>query len=210
MATATAEVAKKGRTKKGEGPYTLSFVDGENKDSARIPANVASLKVADKAGKSKTYALSGLSPAIIHQLAADGMKRRLDASMRNNIGGDKTAIVLADEAYANIKAGKLYSKGEGKGGAGRTFDFDLWVMAIERTAKLKNANDPKKHKAATKAQLEALRTKLTAATPKDRAEMTAKWKKDPTFVLAKKQVDAERAGKQEIKDTDTDALADLF
>lgn len=213
MATTNGtEPAKKGRAKKGEGPYTISFVDTDNKDTARIPASVHAVKIADKSGKSKAYAVSSLEPKVLHQLAALGLGRKLDAFMRNSIGGDKTAIVLADEMYANVKSGKLYLKGEGKGGAGRSFDFDLWVSAIQRTAELHNKADPKKQKPATKAQLDSVRVKLESADSAGRKALIDRWKKDPVFVLAKKQVDAERATKNagETKAGDVNALADLF
>lgn len=213
MAEAAKVEAKKGRAKKGEGPYSVLFVDADNKDVPRIPANVTAMKLVEKGGKSKSYSLAGLSPAILHQLAVDGLRRRIDAFVRNSIGGDKTAIVLADEMFGNIKSGKLYLKGEGKGGAGRSFDFDLWVSAIERTAQLKaKADKSKKKQPATEKQLAALRAKLESATPADRSTMIKNWKNDPIFALAKKQIDAERASKnvKEAKDSDVDALADLF
>lgn len=195
MNVAATDTAKKTRTKKGEGPYTLSFVDGDNKDSPRIPAVVSALKVEDKESKkSKSYSIQGLSPVVLQQLAADGLKRRLDAFIRNSIGGEKTAIVLADEMYGNIKSGKLYLKGEGGGkGAGRTFNFDLYINAMERNAKLRNESDPKKFKLATKQQLASLRVKLEAATPAERKALIKGWSGDPIFMLAKKQVEAEQA-----------------
>lgn len=205
-----AEAAKPTRAKKGEGPYTLAFVDSANKDTPRIPAEVHSIKVLDKASnKAKTYAVAGLAPATLHQLAADGLKRRLDAFIRNSIGGEKTALVLADEMYADIKSGKLYKKAEGKAGAGRTFNFDLWVAAIERTAVLRNKKD-KKTAIATEKQLASVRTKLESATSADRKVLTGNWMKDPIFALAKKQVDAEMTAKTVKSDGETNALADLF
>ena len=127
-----AETAKKGRAKKGEGPYIVSFIDKDNKETPRVVASVSQIKVLEKGGASETFSLATLSPEIVQQLAADGLKRRLDAHMRNHIGPDKTAIALAHEAYKAITEGKLYARGgDGSGskkGAGRTFDADLWIV----------------------------------------------------------------------------------
>jgi hypothetical protein len=193
-----AEEAKaKGRKKKGEGPVTFMFLDTENKEHARVPSNVDGVKVTAKDGKSQTFKVGTLAPAILQQMAADALKRKFDMAIRSGYSAEKNNVIsLATESFENIKSGKLFvraASGTGGKGAGRTFDAGYWVGVTERYAKLLSDRDPKKNKPASKAQLEALKTKLEASTTQQRDDWKKKNLKNAAFALAKKQIDAEKA-----------------
>lgn len=210
MATATAsDTAKRGRAKKGEGPYSIAFVDMENKEHPRVPANVHSIKIALKDGKSQTFALE-FQPGIIKQLAAEGLKRRLDASVRNGIGGEKSALVIAGEVHKAIEDGKLGApkREGGKGGPGRTFDYDMYVSSIERTAQIMKQSNPKA-KLPSKQDLANLRTKLEAMSTQERNEKVKQWKQNTAFNVAFAQVKAEALSKNS-KVTAEQSITDLF
>lgn len=192
--------AKKGRAKKGEGAYTIVFVDADNKEHARVPANVNSIKIVDKAGRSQSFGVD-FSPVINKQLAADGYKRRLDAFLRAGTKDDPSkALALAGTLHTSVKEGKLFLRGEGK--VGRTFDFDLYIDAMVRTAKAKGKTVSDKQKAALHADLES-------KSPKERTDRIKKWSNDPIYKKSLLQIKAERA-ETSAKDTaDYDATADF-
>lgn len=192
-----AEAAKtRGRKAKGEGPVEIMFVDANNKEHSRVPANVHGLVIKAKSGKVQSFAISSLSPAIMAQMAADALKRKMSMHIGSGYDAAKDNVIsLAVEAFENVKTGKLYVRAEGgKGGPGRSFDVAYWVAVTARAAKLLNDNDPKKHKIPAKSQLEALAAKLTAANTQGRDDWKKKNIKNPVFNLAKKQIDAEKAG----------------
>lgn len=194
---ATAE--KRTRTKKGEGPYTLAYTDGDNKDFPRVPANVHAVKITDKAGKVQSFAVSSLPPTIILGLAAEGLYKRLGAGVRNGIDDSgSNSLEIAAKLYASVKEGKLTVAREGgKGGPGRQFDPQIWVDIMERTAKLKK-------KATTEKAIADFRTMISALKTDERNSKIKTWMSDPIFATARKQITAERAVKA-IKNVAADA-----
>ena len=213
MATAAVangtDAPKRGRAKKGEGPYTVSFIDNEDKEHNRVPAGVKAVKITQKDGKASSFTMTALDVKVIQQLAADGLKRAVDTFVRNGIGGDKSAIVLASEKFEQIKSGKIYARKEGASKPGRSFDFDLYIAVAERTAKLLNEKN-KKFPLPTKKQLEAVGTQLRSLSAQERNEKIKKHKQNPMYALAYKQVVAERATSSAASEASVDGLEGLF
>lgn len=214
MAKEASTTETKARGKKGDGPVTVSYIDGDNKPSKRVPAVVSAIVVTPRSAPDKAVSFSpdNLPVAIRAMLVAAAVAKRIDQNIRNGVEPGATAeqvIAKANEAFELLNSGKLYSRAEGAGvaGAGRPFDYDLYVEAIKMTADVKK-------KPATDAQLSAFKTKLEGMTPKDRREHLVKLQKDPVFNVSLKKVQASRAQaalKTKGANVDgIDALADAF
>lgn len=196
MAVQAATTAKKTR---GVGPVTISYIDASNKEAKRVPDSVSQVKVADKAGKAKNYSVDGLPPAIRNMLAASALAKRMDIFVRNSVddAGKVNVIDCADEVYASLKDGKFYTRGEGKGGPGRTFDMDKWVAIARLTQDLRVKNDKTgKVKPATEKQLAEFRMSLESLQGKERNAKLLAWIKNPVVKLAKATWEAQQAKKQ--------------
>jgi hypothetical protein len=207
---AQAQTATTGK-KRGTGPLKITYIDDAGKqDHKRIPENVTGVLVATKDGKSKSYMISDLPPVIRNQMVGAALAKRIDIYVRNTADEAVPASVVqaADGVFSTLKGGKFYTRGgDGSGKAtGPKFDIDLWIEIMSAAQKAKNGKD------ATPKQITDLRTKLTAITGRERAQMLAKWTKDATVKLCKLEIEAKRAkaaakGK---KAGDYDALKDLF
>ena len=199
----TAETANKRNT----GPMTIEFVDSKSETSTRVPADVASIQVIEKATeKFTTFDLSELPDAVIKQLAAAGAKKLIETLCRNN--ADETGTNIIDSAmqmFATLKAGKLYTRdGSGKGEKVKAdkFDYDFYVDVVKLYTKRRTNAD------ATPEAINAFRTKLSSVTPAERKEMLKGFHKNPAFDAAFHSVKAARANAS-AKTADTAEL-DLF
>lgn len=212
VAIVAATAVTHGRKKKGDGPVTVSFIDSENKSFKRVPAGVHSVVVADRHNKVKQYSMSAIPPTVVMQLAADALKKRLDAHGRNsaNDKGDNV-IENTDKLFEAIKKGKIYLKGEGKGSPGKKFDFDLWIDTMVLATDLMNLKNPKQ-KLMTAKNKEAMRIVLEAKTPTERTEQVKKWKSNSIFSLAYARIKAKREEEAAAKSGDGDfsVLADAY
>lgn len=192
MAAANGKTEEKAsRTKKGEGPFVISFIDADNKETPRVPNAVHAVKVVDKSKNEKLFTIGELSPAVKERLAASGLRNILGAGARNGANDDGSNVLdIVSKLFENVKEGKLYAAREGgKSGAprGRQFDYQLWIDVGIRTKKLRREEAP------TDAQIANSRLKLEAMTPADRNAKIKQWKDDPFFALAHKEITAERA-----------------
>lgn len=202
--------AKKTR---GDGPVSFVFIDASNKEHKRVAEGAAQVKAVAKGGKTKVYNVGTLSPAVILQLATLEFKKRLDIKIRNTVKDDANAevIAIADDEYAALKDGVLYSRKEGgAGGPGRSFNFDMWVQIAKYASEIKAKNDKtKKAQPATEKQLAGFRTKLEAMQPKERTAQIKKFKENPYYTLAEAQYKSEQA-KKSIADGEFDDEDSLF
>lgn len=204
-ATAKSEPAASVKGKKGEGVVVVRFVDSKDTgDLKRVPADVHAVTVANRKGASKSFVIDQLPPALRNQLAAFALGKRMDIHVRNSAKEDGSDVVeIASQLFEALKAGKFYTRTEGKGGPGRTFDFDKWVEIMKITA-------DKRKKPATAKNLADFRKKLESfSSPKDRSAYLNGLMKDPVVKVAKNEVEA-REEKKKIGTTDYDALADAF
>ena len=210
--TETAKTEDKAtRTKKGEGPVVMAFLDGENKEAARISDKTVALQIKDKNSGVLSFDLSKLPENVVRMLAADALKKRIDSTVRATVDGEGkdeqgNYIVLktAEEVIARIMSGQIYARtgvtakeGEAKGSRGRPFDFALWVDAMRDAAKIKASQGKKRENGAvwteaTEDQLSRLRVKLESATPAERKKMTDGFLKDKTVAFARSKIIAKR------------------
>lgn len=211
MATQAAP-AKKTR---GNGPLVISFVGSDNKEGKRV-SDGAQVKVADKAGKSVVFSFDSLPVAIQKQLGIKALAKELDIYGRNGADDNGSNVLdLVKEKYSAFKDGILYSRAEGgKGGPGRSFDFDKWVQVakLRQDIRVKNKVQDKNGKvvvAATEKQLESYRLKLEGMTPELRKAHTAEIAKSPIGKLALSQYMALQA-KAAMDDDETGEDVDLF
>lgn len=204
------------KTKRGDGPLTVAYIDAANKEHKRVVAGASQLKVVVKGGKSKVYSISALSPAVREQLVLEAVKKRMDIFARNTVKDDAGADVLlaTDAVYDMLKGGELYSRKEGGvGGPGKSFDFDRYI-AIIKSAIANKAKNKVKSKSGnlvqplTEKQLADIRTSIESKTPVERRKIVASYRSDPFFVLAEKEHDAMQA-KKDIADGNFDET-DLF
>lgn len=213
----------KTRTKKGDGPVVLNFLDAENKEAARISDKTVSLQVKDKASGVLAINLGDLPENVVRMLAADALKKRIDSAVRatvddkgNDKDGNNVVIKTAQEVVARIMSGQIYArtgaaaKDGAKGGArGRKFDTGLWVEAMKVAAQIKAdakkvRKDGSPHVPASQDQLDKLAAKLEAATPAERKKMTDGFLKDATVEFARKKILLERARDAAKKDLESD------
>lgn len=211
--TETTTETKATRTKKGEGPVVMHFVDAENKEAVRISENTVRLQVKDKNSGVLDFDLSKLPANVVRMLAADALKKRIDSSVRATVDaegkdekGEFAVIKTAQEVIDRIMSGQIYArtgapKEGGKGGArGRPFDFDLWVEAMREASKIKASQKKVRENGqpwteATEDQLARLRAKLEATAPADRKKMTDNFLKDKTVAFAVAKIKTQRAAK---------------
>lgn len=207
------QAATNGKKTRGDGPVSFVFIDGSNKEHKRVADGASQVKVLAKGGKTKTYNVSTLAPAVIMQLATMEFKKRLDIKIRNTVKDDANAevIAIADEDYAALKEGKLFSRKEGgAGGPGRTFNFDMWVTIAKYASDIiAKADKTGKRKPASDKQLADFRGKLEAMTPKDRTAQLKKFREKPVYALAEAQYKTEQA-KKAIAAGDVDDMDALF
>lgn len=208
------KAAARGRIKKVDAAYSISFLNEKGEESNRIPTVVPSVRVKGADGKTKTINLKDIPPNVLQQLAADGIRKKINFFLKDvtkqNVG---QVQVLVDEFIKVTKDATLYIPKEG-GGPGRTFDYDFWLDVLARTAEIKvKAGNPKAKLMTEKTRQEA-RTKLEAMTPDERKEKQKAWEQDKVFKNAAMQIRAERAtakmSKDDAVDTEHDALAGLF
>lgn len=214
------------RTKKGEGPVVLNFLDSEKKEYPRISEGVTALQIKDKVSGVFAFDLSALPQNVIRMLAADALKRRVDTAIRaavdtdgKNDKGEMAVIPTAQSVIDRILKGEIYAKtgvaGEGGGkGRGRPFDYDLWVEAMGDAAKMKAQKGLKRKDGtpfteATPEQLAKLKAKMEAATPADRQKMTQGFLKDNVVAFAVKRLQAKRAQEAAQKELDSGDSVEL-
>lgn len=204
------------KKKRGTGPLVITYIGADNKEGKRVPENGSQLKVASRDGKSKVYSFDGLPVAVQKQLGMLAFAKTLDIFARNGAKEDGANVMtLVEEKYASLKDGKLYSRGEGKGGPGRSFDYDKWVTIgkmiqdIRVKNKVEDKRTGKPVVAATDKDLAKLRLKLESMLPKDRQKYILDMGKNPIAKLAKSQYEAMAAKKAMDSDEEDDDL-DLF
>lgn len=193
------DTVKKARGKKGDGPVIVSYISSKNEESSRVSADVEQIKVADRHGKSKLYAVNSVGASAMKQLAAFALAKKIDLYVRNTSDG-KDVLACADAQIANLKDGKFYAKGEGKGGPGRSFDTQLWIDTIVATAQ-------QKKKPLTEKQIDQFGAKLMSLGGKERREFCNKLLSDPVFKVCQLNIKSKRASAEAKKGSDYDALA---
>jgi len=206
MATqAVTKPATAEKTKRGTGPVVVTYIDAENKEHKRVPATISQIKVASRDGKkSKNYAVDKLSPATMKQMVGFAIAKKFDTGIRNSADDDGMVDVIAsaDAMWANFVEGKLYTRGEGKGGPGRTFDVQMWadilVAAYERKTK----------KVATEADKKKALVKVESVEGASRREMINGWlRNDPLIKIIKSEMDLKKA-KESAKGKDGKSVLD--
>lgn len=201
--------------KRADGPVKITYLDAAGKSHDRVPANVASVNVLDRsANKSTVYKLDDLSDEILCQLAAQGFGKRADITARNAVKADPKASVttVTSELWSNLKSGKFSTRGEGKGGPGRTFDFDMWREVWENAWNVKNKNkDPKCPTPWTDKHTAKLQAKFDSFTPADRNKyINTQIKNDPILAL-ERNAQKQRALKEAAKEKKVnDSFADFL
>lgn len=196
MASSMKQAVEKARTKKGEGPFVVSFVDDKGDKSTRSGPKTKAISILGKAEKKEIpFIVTELPQAMRDQLAAMAIAKRISSYVANNVN-DKGDNVLefARKAWEDMKAGKLYARGAGKG-VGRPFPFDKWNAIMVRAGELKKQKPTDK-------QLSDFRAKLESATGKDRQALINKLLADKNIARAKAEWEA--------KNTEADEAADGF
>jgi hypothetical protein len=189
----TSKLVVRGRQKKVDAPYTITFLDGDGKESARIPAVVTAVRVTGADKKARTVALRDFPAAVLGQFAADGMRKKLGFFLKDVTKENQSNIdELVGELVTSGKNATIYVPKEG-GGPGRTYDYDFWLDVLARTAEIKVKAGNEKAKIMTPEARAEARVKLEAMTSDERKEKQRKWEKDKVFVNAAAQVRAERA-----------------
>lgn len=209
------ETKGKGRAKKADAAYSMVFLNDKGEESNRIPSPVTAVRVRSSDNKAKTVQLKDIPPAVLAQLAADGMRSRLNKFLSGVTKADVGKVhALTDEFVKVAKNATLYIPKEG-GGPGRAFNFDFWLDVLARTADIRVKAGNTKARLMTPALRDEARAKLEAMTPEERKQKQKDWEQDKVFRNAAAQIRAEReAAKAKIdnKDLDSgyDASADLF
>ncbi len=228
--TAQNTEAKATRTKKGEGPVVMAFLDAEQKSAPRINDKTVALQIKDKANGVLSFDLAKLPENVVKMLAADALKKRIDSTVRASVDaegkneqGEFVVLKTAQEVIDRIMSGQIYArtgtaaKEGGKGGArGRPFDFDLWIEGMREASKIKAKQGLKTKSGAvwteaTQDQLDRLKAKLEATTPAERKKMTDGFLKDKTVAFAVAKIKASRlaeAAKAETKEEDVSVELD--
>lgn len=202
----------RGRAKKEDMAYTIQFIDGEGKESSRIPTVVTGMVIKTGDTKVKSFSLSDIPAKVKEQLAADALRKKANFFLKDAQKGEVGKIQTLTDDLAKVTAeGTLYVPKEG-GGPGRSFDYDFWIDAMARTAELRVKAGNTKVKPMTDAIKAEFRLKLESMTPKEREEKKKKWFQDRVFKNAVMQLRAERSKltKDQVANEEHDALADMF
>lgn len=208
MATQKAE-----KTKRADGPVKVSYIDTDGKEHDRVPLSVKTLKVTQRSdGKTKMFDLGKIGQPVIMQMAAQSAAKRIDISSRNAVKAkpDASVITVADDLFANLVAGKFTIRGEGKGGQGRTFDFDMWDVIYHRAYDVKRKSNTKLPAWSDK-QSNLLRAKLESMEPKARNKyLTSAQADDPVLKLERMNYVAQGLKEAAKTQKGDDTFADLF
>lgn len=209
-----------GKKTRNAGPVVVTFVDSKGKnDNKRVTADVTGVMIADRKGGNKVYTIDSIPPAVRNGLVAFALASRAKTYVVNNIDDDHGNVIpLADKVYSDFAAGKLYSRGGGEGGAkpGRKFDPTDWVeavrMSVERQAKSKKLlKNGKPVQEMTATQVEDLKQKLIAMTPKDRLELiNGKFRQNGLIAACYASIQAKKLADAAKKETDTQDISELF
>lgn len=189
--------------------FTSLFVDAAGVATTRVPMDVRGMTISEVATeKSYTYNLSDLPQNVMLSLAAAGMKKVMEAHIRNHAEQDGSNILeLAADVFAKLAEGKVYAraaKGEKIPGTGKTgpkFDSGFYA-AVAKSFKKRNTGQE-----ASAAEVEGFVSKLSAMTPKERAKKITEYRKSPHFNAAYL---AEQAAKANQKVGDTETELDIF
>jgi len=206
--------------KRAEGPVKISYVGANGEAHDRVPDDVKFVRVLDRIGnKAKDYPMDKVPPLMLLMHAAQGIGKRFDIGARNSYKADPAASITlsSDELFVNILAGKFSSRGEGKGGPGRSFDFEKWVWVWQSAYNSKRKGNPK-IAPWTDVASQRFQTKLEAMEPAPRRQwIKEQLAADPVFSVAEAeyklmvQKQAAKAVAKDAKDAPvTDSFADLF
>ena len=207
MATAQTEKSKS----RGNGPISITFIDESGKTSKRVPAKVMGVSVLERAtGKVKEYNIDDLPEDMLRAHAAHGVGKRLEMYGRNTVKNNPNKSVLSctDDMFDDMKKGLMYRKAESNGtggGAGRPFDYDMWVEVMTATAHAKG-------KKLNEDQISKFVIGLKALSPTERKQDIKKRMGDAYVQSALKTVQAKRLAQGLKKGTinsEYDALSDL-
>lgn len=208
-------VAQKAEAKKerGEGPMIVTYADKAGKnDLKRASTDVVSVVVQQRVGgNKKVYEISKLPPAVKDALAAMAFAQRSKVHVANN-GNDKgdNVISLADAMWADLAAGKIYSRSADGEKPGRKFDpvpyADAMRIAMANMNKKgRTGKNGKVVQAMSDKQYADFQAKLNGMAPKERTDFIRGLKKDSFIAAAMAEV--EYRNKQ--KDIDEDDSFDL-
>lgn len=209
-----AQKANEVSKERGEGPMIVTYADKAGKmDYKRVPNDVTSVVVVQrKGGVKKTFDLTKLPQNVKDSLAAMALASRAKVFVANhgNEAGDNV-ISLVDGVYAEMIAGKIYSRSADGEKPGRKFDPVPYADAMRialgnmnkkgRTGKAGKVVQPMNDK-----QYEDLKTKLNAMAPKERGEFIRNLKKDSFIAAAMAEVEY----RNKTKAVSTEDSFDLF
>lgn len=203
--------------KRGEGPAVITYADVEGKkDYKRVPGNVASVIVTDRATKTeKVYDVSSLPESVKNSLVAFAVATRAKSYINNHFDAENAeqnnAIALADSVYADLLNGNVYAKSESTAKPGKKFDPSIYVEAAVAAYKFmseKKMNNKQGTpiKPMTESQQAEYATQLIALTPKERTEKIRAAKQNPYFAKALLQLQAKKIVTKSVED----GVEDLF
>lgn len=210
-------VAQKAEAKKerGDGPMIATYADKAGKsDLKRANTDVVGVVITQRAGnKSKSFNVATLPAHVKDALAAMAFAQRCKVNVANNSNDNGDNVLsLADAQWADLVAGKIYSRSaEGKA-PGRVFDpvkyADAMRMAYAAMAKKGriSAKTGKPIQPMSDKAYDDFMTKLSSMEGKDRTAYLLKLKKDTFFAAALAKIEA--AAKE--KAIDEDDAFDLF
>lgn len=210
MATQAATADK---VKRDVGPVKVSYLAADGKEHDRVIADVKSVKVLQRSdNKAKIYGLDKVPANMVGMLVASALAKRFDISARNAVKADSKASVIdvSDGIFTNIISGKFSSRGEGKGGPGRSFDFDMWISVFHAAHDMKRKAKPSLP-VWTDVQDAKMRAKLEAMDGKARNKyLNETQAKDPVLKLAKTEYTLANLRTAAKATKGGDAFADLF
>lgn len=178
--------AQKAKAKRGDGPIAVKFIDAANAEKTRVPLDAAKIKVVQKAGAVvKEYDLAKLPQNILVALAAGFVGKRFDQSGRNGVNDKGEVIHATDKVWNDLIAGVIFSRKEGTGGPGKSFDMSKWLDALKR------AGDKKK-KPVSDVVLKQMESKIASLAGKARTGFLNKLRRDSNIALALKEIELER------------------
>ncbi len=194
---------------RGNGPVSIAFIDADGKPHKRITTGVSKISGTDKrTNKAATFDMDVLETPMIEQLAAGFVGHRMLTNVRNVLKQDEKAniIEVVQDIFDNLKANKVYTRGEGKGAtAARPFDYNFWREVMTAVGNSKG------RKVSPEA-LDGFQADLMGRSPRDRWQHVLKLQQDPHVKVAVKAVRAKRGAAALKKGGDEgayDALAAL-
>lgn len=211
-AAAPPATGVRGRQKKEDAAYTVSFLNGKGEASSRMPTDVHAVTIVASDKKATIVNLKDIPAAVLAQYAADGIRKKINFFMKDTKKTNPAEVhTIAQELIKVSKDGTVFIHKEG-GGPGRSVDYDFLADVMAKTAEIKVKAGVPKAKLMTAKNREEFLVKVKSWTSAELKEKRKAWDSDVVYKNAVKIVQADRAQanlKSEKIDNEYDALSDF-